>query len=87
VFDLIEELRKIEQLYPGKALELRIIGVGVITILPGSVHKRGTPSNVVEMDAYVFQKLISKDLTFTQACEQGLVEASGVLSDLSYIFK
>ena len=44
-------LAQVQQIVPGKSVELRIPNYSAIQCVSGSVHRRGTPSNVVEMSA------------------------------------
>jgi hypothetical protein len=46
-----EILTLVQKITPGKSVELRIPNYGAIQCVSGSVHRRGTPSNVVEMSA------------------------------------
>ena len=87
MIEILSALEVIESKFPGKAVELRIIGWRAISILEGVNHRRGTPPSVVEMDGQTFIDLLSKKLTFTQAVDCGLVRASGVRSDITYIFE
>ena len=44
-------LALVQKIAPGKSVELRIPQYGAIQCVSGSVHRRGTPPNVVEMSA------------------------------------
>jgi hypothetical protein len=50
-------LKIIEDLAPGRSVELRIPPYAAIQCLEGGNHRRGTPPNVVEMDAQTLLKL------------------------------
>ena len=50
-------LKIIEDLAPGRSVELRIPSYAAIQCVAGSTHRRGTPPNVVEMDAQTLLKL------------------------------
>lgn len=79
-------LERIALKYPGNALELRVPGAGVVNILKGVNHRRGTPANVVEIELEYFNKLCKGEVSFTKGIEEGYVRASGVLSKIDYIF-
>ena len=87
MINILIALDEIEEKYPGKALELRIVGYRAISILEGVNHRRGTPPSVVEMEGETFLNLLNKRFTFTHAIEEGLVRASGVRSDITFIFE
>ena len=44
-------LAQVQKIAPGKSVELRIPSYSAIQCISGSIHRRGTPSNVVEMSA------------------------------------
>jgi hypothetical protein len=46
-----EILKIVQQVAPGNSVELRIPPYAAIQCVAGSVHRRGTPPNVVEMSA------------------------------------
>jgi hypothetical protein len=79
-------LEKVEAIAPGKSVELRIPPYAAIQCVEGSSHRRGTPPNVVEMDADSLIALASGSITWEQALDSGQVLASGAKSDLSAIF-
>ena len=80
-------LKSIVDVAPGKAVELRIPPYAAIQCVGGTTHRRGTPPNVVEMDAHSLIKLSNGSLSWTQGISEGLIHASGVQSDLSNIFE
>ena len=53
-----EVLTILQKIAPGKSVELRIPNYGAIQCVSGSVHRRGTPSNVVEMSAQTLINLV-----------------------------
>ena len=79
-------LEKVEAIEPGKSVELRIPPYAAIQCVAGSSHRRGTPPNVVEMDADSLIALASGSITWEQALDSGKVLASGAKSDLAAIF-
>ncbi len=80
-------LKIIQELSPGRSVELRITPYGVIQCVAGVNHRRGTPPNTVEMNGQTLIKLIRKPTLWGSFCESGQIQASGTLSDLSAIFK
>ncbi len=68
--------------HPGHAVEVRVPPYAAVQCLPGPRHKRGTPPNVVEMDAGTWLRLFAGDLTWLAAVDSGLVRASGDRADL-----
>jgi hypothetical protein len=54
-----------------------------VQCLPGPRHTRGTPPNVVEMDAVTWLSLVTGRLTWADAEAAGALRASGGRSDLS----
>lgn len=78
-----EILSVIQQIAPGKSVELRIPPVAAIQCVPGVTHRRGTPRNVVEMNAETLTQLIKNPSLWTELCKQGRISASGTNSDIS----
>jgi hypothetical protein len=69
--------------HPGRVLEVRIPPVAAVQCLPGPVHTRGTPPNVVETDPVTWVRLASGRLDWADAVGSGAVHASGPRADLS----
>ena len=80
-------LKVVEQIAPGKSVELRIPPYAAIQCVEGGNHRRGTPPNVVEMAAETLINLVKDPAKWETFCNQGLISASGASSDLSYLFK
>jgi hypothetical protein len=78
-----EILSVIQQIAPGKSVELRIPPYAAIQCVAGLTHRRGTPPNVVEMNAEALIKLIDNPGQWFEMCKQGLISASGTNSDIS----
>ena len=78
-----EILSVIKQIAPGKSLELRIPPYAAIQCVAGVTHRRGTPPNVVEMNAETLIKLIDNPNQWTDLLNQGSISASGENSDIS----
>ena len=68
--------------HPGRALEVRVPPVAAIQCLPGPVHTRGTPPNVVETDPITWIRLASGRARWADAVAVGTVYASGPRADL-----
>ncbi|SDL91909.1 hypothetical protein SAMN04488535_1244 [Corynebacterium mycetoides] len=62
---------------PGHAVELRIPPFVAVQCVDGPRHTRGTPPNVVEMDPQTWLKVATGLVSFDDALEQGLIDASG----------
>ena len=68
---------------PGRAIEVRIPPYAAVQCGDGPTHTRGTPANVIEMDADTWLALASGDRTWADAMSQGLINASGARADLT----
>ena len=79
-------LKIIENLAPGRSVELRIPSYAAIQCVKGGTHRRGTPPNVVEMDAQTLLKISKSPQNWDQLCSEGAISASGTNSDLSGLF-
>jgi Bacterial SCP ortholog len=72
--------------HPGRVLEVRIPPAAAVQCLPGPVHTRGTPPNVVETDPRTWIRLAAGRLGWADAVGSGAVHASGPRADLdSYL--
>jgi len=80
IFKLIKELS------PGKAVELRVPPYGAIQCGEGAIHRRGMPSNQVEMSADILILLAINPGPWSDLIGQGQIRASGLASDLSMLF-
>ena len=79
-------LKVVQEIAPGRSVELRIPPYAAIQCVGGSTHRRGTPPNVVEMSAGTLIDLTQSPEKWQKFCEIGLISASGTNSDLSVIF-
>jgi hypothetical protein len=79
-------LKVVQELAPGRSVELRIPPYAAIQCVGGSTHRRGTPPNVVEMSAGTLIDLTHNPKKWQKFREIGLISASGANSDLSAIF-
>ncbi|SEJ62121.1 sterol carrier family protein [Demequina mangrovi] len=76
-------LEELAAVAPGRSLEVRVPPWGAVQAVEGSVHRRGTPPAVVEMDAETWLGLVTGRLRWDDAVAAGSVDASGERSDLS----
>ena len=68
---------------PGGTLEVRVPPFGAVQCVPGPRHTRGTPPNVVEMDAATWLALARGTETWDDVVAAGRVQASGTRADLA----
>lgn len=71
---------------PGRSVEVRVPPYGAIQCVEGPRHTRGTPPNVVEMDAVTFVELSAGLTTWEERVRDGRIRASGIRADISYLF-
>lgn len=79
-------LQLLAEAAPGRSVEVRVPPFGAVQIVEGVRHTRGTPPNVVELDAQTFLAIATGGLSWSQASQAGRVRASGSRSDLSALF-
>ena len=79
-------LKVVQELAPGRSVELRIPPYAAIQCVEGGNHRRGTPPNVVEMDAQTLLKLSKSPQNWDQLCSAGAISASGTNSNLAGLF-
>lgn len=68
---------------PGKSVEVRVPPFGAVQAVEGPGHTRGTPPNVIEIDAATWLALATGTETWMDARGRGVVHASGVRADVS----
>lgn len=68
---------------PGRSVEVRIPPFAAAQCVEGTRHTRGTPPNVVEMDARTWIELATGRTTWAAAMRDGAVRAGGTRADLS----
>jgi len=68
---------------PGRAIEVRIPPYAAVQCGEGPTHTRGTPPNVIEMDADTWLALADGELYWNDAIESGSISATGARADLS----
>jgi len=81
--DVKETLALLSAKAPGRAIEVRIPPYAAIQCGDGPTHTRGTPANVIEMDAGTWLALAAGELTWSEALSSGAIKASGVRADLT----
>ena len=68
---------------PGRAIEVRVPPYAAIQCGDGPTHTRGTPANVIEMNAQTWLALADGSLSWSDAMNNGDIIASGIRADLS----
>jgi len=81
-----EILTIVQKIAPGRSVELRIPNYGAIQCVSGSVHRRGTPSSLVEMSAQTLINLVENPHIWEELCSNGMISASGTNSNLNELF-
>lgn len=85
--DLATAVRYLLQLLaekaPGNSVEVRVPPFGAVQVIEGPRHTRGTPPNVVEMDAPTWIALATGTLSWAEASGAGRILASGTRADLT----
>lgn len=76
-------LQVLAQRHPGQAVEVRVPPFGAVQIGAGTVHRRGTPPAVVEMNTDTWLALATGILTWENAVNGKKINATGVGSDLT----
>lgn len=71
--------------HEGNSVEVRVPPFGATQVIPGPRHTRGTPPNVVEMDAPTWLALATGGLGWDAAVTAARVTASGTRADLSEV--
>jgi len=81
-----EILKMVQEVAPGNSVELRIPPYAAIQCVSGSVHRRGTPPNMVEMSGDTLLKLVKDPTCWKKFCYEGLISASGTYANLEDLF-
>ena len=76
-------LQLLDERAPGNAVEVRVPPYGAVQVIEGPAHTRGTPPNVVEMDAATWIAIGTGALAWPDALRTGRISASGLRADLS----
>jgi hypothetical protein len=72
----------LEELAPGRSVEVRVPPVAAVQCVAGPRHTRGTPANVVETDPVTWFRLATGRVGWEEAVQSGAVRASGPRADL-----
>jgi hypothetical protein len=67
----------------GNTVEVRVPPFGAVQAIEGPRHTRGTPPNVIEMDAATWLSLAVGRVPWSVALAEGRVAASGSRADLA----
>ena len=81
-----EILTQAQNIAPGKSVEIRIPNYSAIKCISGSVHRRSTPPNVVEMSAQTLINVTKNPHKWDELCSVGMISASGTNSNLKELF-
>ncbi|WP_298863163.1 sterol carrier family protein [uncultured Microbacterium sp.] len=76
-------LQLLDEKAPGNSVEVRVPPFGAVQVVQGPRHTRGTPPNVVEMNAATWIALATGTESWADAVAAGRVSASGTRADLS----
>lgn len=76
-------LQLLNEKAPGNSVEVRVPPFGAVQVAQGPRHTRGTPPNVVEMNASTWVALATGTQSWGEAVAAGSVSASGTRADLS----
>ncbi|GAA1204697.1 MULTISPECIES: sterol carrier family protein [Microbacterium] len=76
-------LQLLDEKAPGNSVEVRVPPFGAVQVIQGPRHTRGTPPNVVEMDAATWIAVSTGAERWADAASGGRIHASGTRADLS----
>lgn len=76
-------LQLLDEKAPGNSVEVRVPPFGAVQVIQGPRHTRGTPPNVVEMDAATWIAVSTGAERWADAASGGRIRASGTRADLS----
>ncbi|MGB4137506.1 MAG: sterol carrier family protein [Microbacterium sp.] len=76
-------LQLLEEKAPGNSVEVRVPPFGAVQVVQGPRHTRGTPPNVVEMDAVTWVAVATGAESWADALTAGRIAASGTRADLT----
>ena len=76
-------LQLLDEKAPGNSVEVRVPPFGAVQVIQGPRHTRGTPPNVVEMDATTWIAVATGVERWVDAASGGRIHASGTRADLS----
>lgn len=78
-------LQLLQEKAPGNSVEVRVPPFGAVQVIQGPRHTRGTPANVVEMDAMTWIAVATGDEEWSSAAASGRISASGSRADLAAV--
>src|SRR5450759_283169 len=76
-------LEELESRAPGGTREVRVPPYGAVQCVEGPRHTRGTPPNVIDMDARTWLDLVTGQSDWDKALAGGTVHASGQRATLT----
>lgn len=76
-------LDRLVETAPGHSVEMRVPPYAAVQCVEGPRHTRGTPPNIVEMDAATWLALATGRTTWAEEMAAGRISASGSRADLS----
>jgi len=79
-------LKVVQELAPGRLVELRIPPYAAIQCVEGGNHRRGNPPNVVEMAPEALIALSNNSHKWDELLAENLIHASGTHSNLEELF-
>ena len=71
-------LEALAERIPGHTVEVRVPPYGAVQCVPGPEHTRGTPPNLVELDAETWMAVATGALDWQTALASSKVHVSGV---------
>lgn len=78
-------LQLLDEKAPGNSVEVRVPPFGAVQVIQGPRHTRGTPPNVVEMDAATWIAVATGAEAWGEAAAFGRIHASGTRADLAAV--
>jgi hypothetical protein len=76
-------LQLLDEKAPGNSVEVRVPPFGAVQVIQGPRHTRGTPPNVIEMDAHTWIAVATGAQQWADAASSGRIHASGTRADLA----
>ena len=76
-------LQLLDEKAPGNSVEVRVPPFGAVQVIQGPRHTRGTPPNVVEMDAATWIAVSTGVEAWADAAAAVRIHASGTRADLT----
>ncbi|KDA04667.1 hypothetical protein DC31_05000 [Microbacterium sp. CH12i] len=76
-------LQLLDEKAPGNSVEVRVPPFGAVQVVQGPRHTRGTPPNVIEMDAATWISIATGAKSWAEVVAAGRVQASGTRADLA----